>query len=112
MCHTFYYRTNWIKIHGKELHKSAFVHSGWQEDDLPFFGKISDIIIIAGSSLLYVEKYNTQGINAHVSAYLISRSHCSQLLLCTHSFCLVYAHTYIGDGQLYIALCSYIEICK
>lgn len=79
-------------------------------DDLPFFGRITDIIVIASSGLLSVEKYNTVGINNHLLAYPIVRTHqffvVNISLLCNpQPLC---AHTFIGDNQLYVVLRSHI----
>ena len=45
---------------------------GFQDDDLPLFGKIKDIIVASGSMpLLVIDHYKTNGINTHISAYQI-----------------------------------------
>ena len=58
--------------------RSSFVHCGycgWQTtDDLPVFAKICDILVIVNCSLLYVEVFDTEGINNHLSAYALVRT--------------------------------------
>jgi len=103
------FRPNWIKIYGEEYHRSEFVQYGWQPDDLPKFGQITDILVVVGSPLLVMEKYVTEGINSHLLSYLIVRSRQSfvlklSTLLNPHVLC---GHNYIGDGLLYIAMRSH-----
>ena len=104
-------RPTWIKIYGEEYHRGEFIHLGWQQDDLPEFGKILDIIVIAEFPFLYVEKYRSLGINQHILGYLIEH---------TYANCCIYlssvpfkstfdAHSYIGDGGLYVILKSHLE---
>ncbi len=50
---------------------NEFVLAGFQEDDLPSFGKITAIIIAAGSTpLLALTMYKTQYFHSHLSAYI------------------------------------------
>lgn len=104
-------RPNWIKIYGEEYHRGEFIHLGWQQNDLPEFGKLMDIIIAAGFPFYYVEKYETVGINSHILGYHI---HHSYITSCVHASVPPYkntfsAHSYIGDGRLYIVLKSHLE---
>lgn len=103
-------RPNWIKIYGNEYHKSSYVHCGFQNNDLPEFAKIIDILVVHGAPLLYLKLYETEGINNHLMAYSI---------ICTHKTTLVHlptlqnreiydAHTYITDKRLYIAMRAYV----
>ena len=48
-----------------------FVIIGWQEDDLPLFGEIRDILIINFTYFLLVKVYMTVGIDRHVHSYVI-----------------------------------------
>ena len=60
--------------------------------------------------MLYIQKFETKGINSHLQAYEILNVTYSNTLvnisfLCNkHTFC---AHTYIGNGQLYIVSKNY-----
>ena len=107
----FIYRPNWIKIYGEQYHRGEFVHMGWQQNDLPEFGKLLDIIIAGGFPFFQVEKYETVGINSHILGYLIRHSYTTT---CVHASMLPYkntftAHSYIADRRLYIVLKSHLE---
>ena len=90
---------------------SDFLQYGWQENDLPWFVKIKDIMVVGDCPLIAVGSYRTEGINNHLLAYLISSTHekfivnPSQL----QNTQPLYAHTYIGDGGLYIAMRAHVE---
>lgn len=84
---------------------------GFQDDNLPCFGKISDIIIAAGSTpLLAVTEYKTEFFNAHLSAYNISRTNKHSILLLSELLCHqpFYSHMYIGDSRMYIVMRSHV----
>ena len=97
------YRPNWIKIYGEQYHRNEFLLVGFQqEDDLPFFGKIYDLVVASNIPLIAVELYKTEGINSHIAAYLIKRMNKkSCFLLASLSYKNpLYAHSY--NGNLYI----------
>lgn len=103
-------RPSWIKTHGEQYYRNDFVLVGWQEDDLPQFAKIKDILVLVETPVLVLERYTTLGINNHILCYLIECTFqtfalCISGLVDTHSFT---AHTYIGDRGLYIAMHSYV----
>lgn len=105
------FRPNWIKIYGEEYHREDFVHLGWQQNDLPEFGKIFDILIIAEFPFVYVERYKSLGINEHILGYLIEHTYVNS---CIYMSELPYkntvdAHSYMGDGGLYVVMKSYLE---
>lgn len=103
-------RPNWIHIYGERFYRHEFVHKGFQEDDLPVFGKILDIIVIAGStSLLQLEVYQTMGINSHLSAFQVSRTNLKTIVLLSrlynkHRYC---AHSCKSDSSTYITMRSH-----
>ena len=66
-----HFRPNWIGAFGEKYYRKDFLHIGFQDDDLPLFAKIVDILVIASITLFYVELYQTIGINGHLSAYAI-----------------------------------------
>ena len=81
-----------------------------QQDDLPAFGKIDDIIVITGTPLLSIRLFNTIRINNHLLCYVIQHAYRSSLVTLSH---LKYpeplaAHSSIGDSNLYIALRSHV----
>ena len=107
----FMYRANWIHIYGERFYRCEFVHSGFQEEDLPIFGKIVDIIVIAGSTpVLQLDTYNTLGINSHLSAFEVSRTNLKTVILLSqlHNKDLYYAHSCPGDSSTYITMRSHV----
>ena len=105
-------RPNWINIYGEEFHPSCFIHCGW-DDDLPSFGRVTDILIVADLPMLAVENYHTERKDSHISSYLVERTFKKSVvyLPTLQSRYPVYAHTFLGDRKLYIALKSHIEKC-
>ena len=53
---------------------SDYVLVGWQEDDLPIFGRIQYIAVLNHSTLLVVTLYNTFGITRHYHSFVVSRT--------------------------------------
>lgn len=105
-----YYRVKWIKLYGEEYHLSNFVLLGKQVNDLPLWGSIQEILTIDPGNypMLYVEMYETIGINNHLMCFAITRKHAYEVILMSN---LVdkypyTAHNYVGDGHLYIAMRS------
>ena len=80
-----------------------------QENDLPMWGNIREILIVGGNCpLLYVEKYITVGLNNHLMSHAICRTHTYEILLIstlTDKYPYT-AHSCIGDRHLYIAIRS------
>ena len=105
-------RPNWIKIYGEEFHLSCFIHCGW-DDDLPSFGRIVDIVIAADLPFLKVEVYHTVRVDSHLCSYLISRTFEKRVIYLPslQSPFPLYAHTFLGDRKLYVALKSHIPKC-
>lgn len=100
----FLSRPNWIKLYGEENHRSDFVHLGWQQNDLPEFGKLLDIIIIVIREFPFflVEKYETVDINSHILGYLIWHSYFTSVPVSMLPYKTITAHSYIADRRLYI----------
>jgi hypothetical protein len=107
-----FFRPNWINVYGGRYYRSEFVQSGFQEDDLPIFGKIEDIIIIAGSiPVLQINKYKTLGINSHLSAFQVSHTSLNTVILLSqlHNKDRYYAHSSPGDSSTYITMRSHVS---
>ena len=105
-------RPNWIGIYGARFYRGEFVcFESQDDDDLPVFGKITDILVLVKTPLIAIEKFRTEGINNHLLAYQISHTHSHSLLLQSNlsNKCTFCAHTYIGDENLYITVGSHIE---
>ncbi len=105
------YRHKWIRIYGQEYHHSCMVQIGWQEDDLPIFAKVTKICVVVGTALCEVEKYFTEGINSHLSSYLIVPTSEKRLITIStlHNKDVFYAHIFLGDKKLYVSVQSHIE---
>lgn len=104
-------RPNWIGVYGERYYRNEFVLVGFQDDDLPAFGKINDIVVASGTiPLLAVNLYKTVGINSHIAAYQILRTnHRSTVLLSSlTNKHILYSHPYIGDNNTYITLRSHV----
>ena len=84
---------------------------GWQNDDLPQFARIRDIIMVVECPLLVLDTFITQGINNHLLSYLIKGTR--HVFIIRVSSLVVrdtfMAHTYPGDGNLYIAMKYHVE---
>ncbi len=103
-----FYRPNWIKLYGQEFHHSEYVLCGWQEDDLPLFGRIKDILVVVGTPLFTLSLYQTLGINNHLLCFAITSAHQSSVIRVSElvhrkTLC---AHSSFGDSHLYIAMRS------
>ena len=81
-----------------------------QEDDLPLFGRINDIILINGSVLFRANQYRTQGIDRHYHSFCISNTAVESVCWLSE---LVDYHPLKGhrllNSNFYITLCSHIE---
>ena len=109
VCYLKSFRPNWVNIYGCKFYSSEYIHCGWQDDDLPQFGKIKDIVVVSNHPLLFVELFQTTGINSHILAYQITSLYSFSLIMLSsltnkYSFS---AHTYIADSNLYIAVKSH-----
>lgn len=56
---------------GAKYHPNAFVIIGWQEDDLPIFGKILSIFANEDNVFYKVAKYISIGIARHYHSFVI-----------------------------------------
>lgn len=87
---------------------------GFQPEDLSSFGKIIDILITSGSTpLLAVQLYRTEGINPHIGAYQINPTNDKSIVILSTlaNKQTYYAHSYIGDGNVYITMRSHVPKC-
>ncbi len=63
---------------------TQFVLIGWQDDDLPRFGKIKDLLLAQNVAMLAVLQYDTSGIDHHYHSYLICSTHHECIIPLTH----------------------------
>ena len=82
-----------------------YVIVGWQEDDLPIFGRIEYIAVIDQRALFSVQVYQTCGIDRHYHCYLIEKKADFMYVWLTDlvDYHPIYAHT-LRDGSLCITL--------
>ena len=106
----FSFSPSWIHVHGETYHPSEFVICGFQDDDLPLFARIDDIMVITATPVLSVRVFRTVGINNHLQCYAIEHAHQRSFILVTQ---LVHPeplspHQKLGDKNIYIALRTYV----
>ena len=54
-------RPNWIGIYGARFYRGEFVcFESQDDDDLPVFGKITDILVLVKTPLIAIEKFRTE----------------------------------------------------
>ena len=95
---------------GSKYNHSDYVVTGWQDDDLPIFARIQDILVVYHRALLEVLQYTTEGIDRHYHGYTIKRSNNKVLLWLSDlvNFHPLQAH-HLNNGYSYINLRSHIE---
>ena len=101
-------RPNWISIFGERYYSQEFVLVGFQDDDLPVFGRIQHVIVVCGTPLLALKIYKTVCLYSHLSAYQIIETNSVLVVLLSEletyqPYC---SHLYIGDNQTYITMRS------
>jgi len=77
-------RPKWIKCQGTVYHLAQFVLTGWQDDDLPQFSKIDDLIYIQSVAIIVATQYHTVGIDRHYHSYLIAITRCKSVIPLTN----------------------------
>lgn len=92
----------------KYMH-SDYILLRWQENDLPVFGRIVDIVVISSSALFEVTPYIAYGIDRHFHSFVIQRGGETEYhwLLDLCHFETFRAHS--KDGSLFITFHSHIE---
>lgn len=66
-------RLKWIVYQRVKFERNDFVLMGWQENDLPQFALVTDIIHVSSNDivLLKAQGYHTVGIDRHYHSYII-----------------------------------------
>lgn len=67
-------RNDWIKWYGIKYAHGDYILCGLQDDDLPMFGKIEDILLIKNHCFLHAKLFFTKGIHHHFSSYIIEQT--------------------------------------
>ena len=83
---------------------------GFQQDDLPLFGQIKDIMVLVGTPIFGVKVYTTMGINNHLSCFCVVCAYQHSLipvskLVCSDTYSI---HQSLGDDNMYIAMRSHV----
>ena len=58
---------------GAKYHPNVFVVIGWQDNDLPIFGKIISIFVKESNLIYKIARYETLGISSHFHSYVLER---------------------------------------
>ena len=61
-----------MKFNGYTYQPNNFIIVGFQQDDLPKFSKIDEILLIGDNPLVLTTEYNTNGIMHHYHSYSIT----------------------------------------
>lgn len=67
------YRPTWLSYSGCKYTASYYVLVGWQDNDLPIFGKIKFIAVIEDKVLFCVHEYHTEGLDRHYHSFVLGR---------------------------------------
>ena len=90
--------------------QSDYVLLGWQEDDLPIFGRIQYIAVFNNNPMFGVVKYYASGIDRHYHSFIIRKT--SEVAIYWLSELADYqplqAHL-LRNGCVHITFCSHIE---
>ena len=71
LCVVCFYTARWFKSGGQVYRQSAFLLTGWQDDDLPLFSRIDDMLVVNGNPFLVVVHHDILGISRHVHSFSI-----------------------------------------
>ena len=74
------YRPKWIRCQSTVYRLAQFVLSGWQDDDLPQFSKIEELISIQNVAIMVAIHYHTVGIDRHYHSYVIGSTRCRSVI--------------------------------
>ena len=65
------FRTSWVKCNGRKYQVGDYLLTGWQQDDLPTFGRVIVIFLIKNCTYVKVTKFRTKGIDRHYHSYVL-----------------------------------------
>lgn len=85
-----------------------FVLAGWQNDDLPQFAEINDILIVNTVCFLLVRAYTTAGISRHVHSYIVVKTDDKYLLTLTELNGNPPTAAHFISNNIYITLRSHV----
>lgn len=95
---------------GTKYNFHDYILIGWEDDDLPRFGCIQDILFVDNEALFQVLEYKTLGIDRHYHSFCVKQSNVQSIywlreLPDHHSF---QSHR-LSNHSLYITFRSHIE---
>ena len=67
----YIHRSDWIEWRGNKYYLGDYVLCGFQDDDLPQFSKVHDILVVESEAFLCTTLYFTRGIDRHYHGYVI-----------------------------------------
>lgn len=101
-----------MSIINTKYHILDYVLIGWQDDDLPRFGRIDEILVIKGNVMFIVHQCETVVIERHFHSFLIKNEHTIGLYWYSELFDFQsFQGHVVGNSHLYITFRSQIEKC-
>ena len=90
--------------------RNNYLLTSWQDDDLPVFGQIDDIVTVSNYILFCVTKYQTLGIDRHYHSYCLRRTSDKAVYFMSElpDYRCYQAHL-LKNHQLYITFKSHVE---
>ena len=91
--------------------QGAFLLTGWQDDDLPSFSSIQDILVIEKWLLFDVIMFTTVSIDRHFHSFVVHKGRRRQIvtldeIIDPHP---LYGHYVCGNSSVYISVRSHVQ---
>lgn len=104
-------RTRWVKCNGTKYQAQDYLLIGWQDDDLPIFGRIKTIYHIDNAIYFKIAKFPTLGIDRHFHSIVIGQKMLVEEVQCIDSLVTtqVFNAHLLRNDSLYITLRSHVE---
>ena len=108
---TYMCRPNWVTHKRSKYSVSDYLLIGWQDNDLPIFGKVQFIAVVIGKPLFAICSYRTIGIDRHSHSFVLSRGTEAYLMywLSELPLCQLFKAHQLTNGCCYITFRSHIE---
>lgn len=103
-------RPKWVKFQGKVYRPKQFVLIGCQQDDdLPLFGKIDDLLHVQNVPILIIIQCETLGIEHHYHSYLLRLTHHKLVIPVTHlDHSLPSVDCHVFSSGMYVSLRCFV----
>ena len=104
-------RTGWVKCNGTKYQAQDYLLIGWQDDDLPIFGRIKAIYHIDNAIYFKIAKFPTLGIDRHFHSIVNGQKMLVEEVQCIDSFVTtqVFNAHLLRNDLLYITLRPHVE---